>query len=190
MREPLSGRTMTGNAGRLLICAAVGFMCLVAALFIVASREEVTTSMPSPDGWMRAILVDRPNLPSIDRNFRVRIERVDGVAETVFTSPDEAPSGIGSERFLWSKDGTRLLLIGKRFWVRDGVKLRSGEVLYFLYDLRSEKAWCNSDCGYGGFEPFGMAELTGYNFGEALSLCEPESNDQPQGRAAPDQPDG
>ncbi len=98
----------------------------------------------------------------------MRIEEAGGASRTVFTSPDEPPSGIGQERFLWSKDGTRLLLVGKRFWVRDEAKPADGECLYFLYDVPSGRVWCNSD---KQGPPFGTAELAGYDFGEELTLA-------------------
>ena len=101
-------------------------------------------------------------------------------------SPDESPTGIGSERFLWSKDSKRLLLVGKCFWVREGVQLESGEFLYFLYDVPSGQVWCNSD--HRG-PPFGPNELAGYDFGESLTLKPmAKGNEQPQNRPSADRP--
>jgi len=94
-------------------------------------------------------------------------------------SPDESPLGIGSERFLWSADSKRVLLVGKRFWVREGVQLVGGEFLYFLYDVPSRQVWCNSD---SQGPPFGPNELAGYDFGESLTLRPvSESNERPRG---------
>ena len=128
---------------------------LLLAVLFAALRLEETTSLWSPDQRLRAVLLDRPHFPSVDRNFVVRIEETEGVSREVFMSPDESPSGIGSERFLWSKDSTRLLLVGKRFWVREGVQLESGEFLYFLYDVPSGQVWCNSDHRGPPFGPNG-----------------------------------
>jgi hypothetical protein len=167
---------------RRLIYAAV--VALVLAGLFAALRREETTSLLSPDQRLRAVLLDRPHFPSIDRNFVVRIEETEGVSRKVFMSPDESPTGIGSERFLWSKDSKRLLLVGKRFWVREGVQLESGEFLYFLYDVPSGQVWCNSD---RQGPPFGPNELAGYDFGESLTLKPvAQSNEQPQSSPSAD----
>jgi len=159
---------------------------LLLAVLFAALRLEETTSLASPDQRLRAVLLDRPHFPSVDRNFRVRIEETEGVSREVFMSPDESPTGIGSERFLWSKDSKRLLLVGKCFWVREGVQLESGEFLYFLYDVPSGQVWCNSD--HRG-PPFGPNELAGYDFGESLTLKPmAKGNEQPQNRPSADRP--
>jgi len=169
---------------RRLIYAAVVAL-LLAGVFAALRREE-TTSLLSPEQRLRAVLLDRPHFPSIDRNFVVRIEETEGVSRKVFMSPDEPPTGIGSERFLWSKDSKRLLLVGKRFWVREGVQLESGEFLYFLYDVPSGQVWCNSD---QRGPPFGPNELAGYDFGESLTLKPvAKSNEQPRSPRSADQP--
>jgi hypothetical protein len=146
--------------------ATVVLAFLLMALFVYAIRHEKTTSLLSPDNRLLAVLLDRPHSPSIDRNFEVHIEEVGGPSRKVFVSPDESPSGIGSERFLWSKDSKRVLLVGKRFWVREGVQLETGEFLYLLYDVPMHKVWCNSD--HEG-PPFGADELAGYDFGESFT---------------------
>jgi hypothetical protein len=139
-----------------------GFCMLVWAM----GTSTVTTSAVSPDGQYRAELLDR-KAHMIDRNFRVRVVDADGRPRIVFDSPDESPNGIGQERFLWSQDGQRLLLVGHRFWVRDGAELTNGELLYLLYDVESGAVWCNSD---QQGPPFDLAELEGYDFGETLTL--------------------
>lgn len=157
---------------RLLIGGAVVVACLTAA-WLLAPNRKVTTSMPSPDGRWEAELLDTEwgILPAIDRNFHVRIVRCDGDAQTVFMSPDQSPSSVGNERFLWSSDSTRLLVVGRRFYVRKSVRLKNDESLYFMYDLPSGQVWCNYDeqCGH---PTFGMADLSGYDFGEELLLAE------------------
>ena len=143
---------------------------LFAVLIIVLSildRREVTTSLLSPDKRLRAVLLDRPHSSAIDRNFEVRIEEAGAAPRTVWMSPDESPLGIGTERFLWSSDSKRLLVVGKTFWVRKGVELADGESLYFLYDVPSGQVWCNSD---SEGPPFGPQELAGHDFGESLTL--------------------
>ena len=152
---------------RWLICLATIVFLLVALLFLCALRQEETTSLLSPDNRRRAVLHDRPHSPSIDRNFEVRVEEVGEASYKVFSSPDESPLGIGSERFLWSKDSKTLLLVGRRFWGREGVQLETGEFLYLLYDVSTRKVWCNSDVQG---PPFGANELAERDFGEKLTL--------------------
>jgi hypothetical protein len=159
--------TMTRN----MTPTAIGFACMTAAGFMMLGirylqRPEITTSLRSPDQRLRAELVDRPHFPTIDRNFSLRIVGPDGSSRRIFTSPDESPSGVGTDRFFWSTDSKGLLLIGKRFWVRDGAQLDNGEFLYLLYDVPSGKIWCNSD---QRGPPFGPNELAGYDFGEPLT---------------------
>ena len=135
-----------------------------AAFFALITWPVVTTAATSPDGALRAEIVDR-RLHFSDRNFRLRIVDAKGQAKVVFRSPDESPGGTGQERLLWSSDGRRLLLIGRRFWVRGEAKLESGESLYLLYDVPSGRVWCNADVEG---TPFGEQELAGYDFGEEL----------------------
>jgi hypothetical protein len=135
----------------------------------------MTTSAASPDGQYRAELVDR-RIHTIDRNFRIRIMDSMGKSQVVFLSPDENPLKIGQERFLWSQDGKRLLLLGRGFWVRKGAELANGESLYFLWDAPSGHTWCNSD---QRGPPFDISELEGYDFGETLELKSVEEQSTP-----------
>jgi hypothetical protein len=149
-----------------LIIAVGLLIAFFAVMVAVLSLSAVTTAATSPDGTLRAEIVDR-RLHFIDRNFRLRIVDAAGKATVVFTSCDESPNGIGQERLLWSSDGRRLLLVGRRFWVRGDAKLKSGESLYLLYDVPSGRVWCNSD---QEGPPFGEKELADYDFGEVFVM--------------------
>src|SRR5215207_8625775 len=89
---------------------------------------SVTTTALSPDDQLQAALVEmQPRF--IDRNFTVRVGAAGAdplSLEPVFESPDEG-SPEGSERFIWSKDGEYVLLVGRHFAVDGTVRLRSGE---------------------------------------------------------------
>lgn len=160
-------RETSGKTRYWIILAAVAAIVLMfGGFFAILTPQQITTSLTSPDQKLRAVLLDA-RFHLIDRNFAVCIEETRGTSRRIFRSPDEAPSGIGSERFIWSKDGKRLLLVGSRFWARKGVELASGEHLYLLYDAPSGKVWCNSD-QVG--PPFRLDELKGYDFGEDLTL--------------------
>jgi len=157
----------TSGKTRYWVIAAVSLIVLLCGgVFAMFTPRHVTTSLMSPDQHLRAVLLDA-RLHGLDRNFAVCIEETGGDSRRIFGSPDEAPSGIGSERFIWSKDSKGLLLVGSRFYARKGVQLASGEHLYLLYDRPSGKVWCNSDM-IG--PPFGPDELKGYDFGEDLTL--------------------
>src|SRR5687768_6136278 len=84
------------------------YFAFFAGISAVLRWSAVTTAATSPDGTLRAEIVDR-RLHFIDRNFRLRIIDAVGQPTVVFTSPDENSSGIGQERLLWSSDGRRLL---------------------------------------------------------------------------------
>lgn len=128
-------------AAPLLLIALVA-VAVVAFQWILRDRTTVTSL--SPDDRVRARLVERPGW--IDRNFDVILERLDdGTKTVVFSSPDEGRPE-GSERFLWSRDGTMLLLVGRHFIVRPpSMALETGETVYLLYHLPSRRTWCNSE---------------------------------------------
>jgi hypothetical protein len=104
--------------------------------------ERMTLSRLSPDETFRASLSERA--VGFDRNFQIRIENlVTGARITVFRSPDEGKP-YGSERLIWSKDGTKLLLVGRHFFVKEDLFLDNGDQLYFLYEVPTGRSWCNS----------------------------------------------
>lgn len=105
--------------------------------------DRTTLTRLSPDETLRASLVE-PGWRGLDRNFQLRLEdRARGTTTTIFRSPDEGdPSG--TERLIWSKDGTKLLLVGRHFFVQDDLFLDNGDQAYLLYDLREKRAWLNA----------------------------------------------
>jgi hypothetical protein len=128
---------------------------------VVFGARAVTTAAPSPDGEQVAELVDR-RLSFGDRNFTVRLKsRWLGIVpwyRHMFESPDEQPSE-GTERFLWSKDGRYLLLLGKDFLVvRPEACLASGEWLYLLVDTTTNAVSSRAT----------IKDIAGTDFGESL----------------------
>jgi hypothetical protein len=104
--------------------------------------RRITLTNLSLDDTLQVIVVERPAF--IDRNFEVRVENINsGRESTVFRSPDEGRP-VGSERIVWSADGSRFLLVGRHFFVSDRGKLPSGEQAYLMMDLRSGRLWCNA----------------------------------------------
>jgi hypothetical protein len=128
--------------------------------------ERTTTTRLSPDETLRASLSEPPGL---DRNFMVRIENlVTGASRTIFRSPDEGgPSG--TERLIWSKDGTKLLLVGRHFFVKDDLFLDNGDQLYFLYDVPTGRGWWNSE-GLATSSPLKAEMVEGLEFTEPVRL--------------------
>ena len=102
-----------------------------------------TTSLNSPDDLLRIVLKERGTF--LDRNFDVLLESTDGriAAKRVFSSPDEGRP-IGSERFLWSNDGSHVLLVGRHFYVDPLIVAPNGETAYLLLRVRDGRQWCNA----------------------------------------------
>jgi hypothetical protein len=126
--------------------------------------ERTTTSRLSPDETFRASLTERSG-PA--RNFHLRIENlVNGESITAFRSPDEGGPP-GSERLIWARDGTKLLLVGRHFFVRDDLFLDNGDQLYFLYDLPTGRGWCNS-ANPGSWPPLAAGMIEGIEFTEPV----------------------
>lgn len=72
----------------------------------------IAVSAPSPDGQVVAELVETGLF--VDRHFLVRLTTYWlgflPVSREIYESPDEGPRG--GERFLWSRDGRHVLLVG------------------------------------------------------------------------------
>jgi hypothetical protein len=79
-----------------------------------------------------------------DRNFFLRLSDLgSGNATNIFYSPDEGCPI--DERIIWSRDGSRVLLVGREFCVDVNSILPDGQMLYLLYDLKSGNLKCNSN---------------------------------------------
>ncbi len=136
--------------------AGLGLGLVLARGAAAAVRMQTTQTSLSPDERFRVRILDH-GLPTIDRNFEVRVER-DGKETTIFYSPDQDPSSHGRERIVWSEDGKRFVILGRGFYVRDPPKSREEEVLYLMYDVDSGKLWCNAD-QQTAFPPFTCKDL-------------------------------
>jgi hypothetical protein len=138
-------------------------MGLVLARGLLALRMQTTQTSLSPDERHRARILDRPFM-WVDRNFEVRVERMDDHRETtIFRSPDEDPRP-GRERIARSEDGKRFVVFGPGFVVRDRPRSREEDVLYLMYDVDSGKLWCNSD-QQTAFPPFTCKDLPPMRWG-------------------------
>jgi len=110
--------------------------------------ERVTLTCLSPDDAVRVSVVERPSL--LDRNFELRLEHFGqgpGKAAVVFVSPDEGRPE-GSERIVWSADGSRFLLLGRHFYAKAAAPRLGAdrsEVAYLMYDLPTGRLWCNAE---------------------------------------------
>ena len=138
-----------------IIAALLGYaFCTVQT---VATRWDVTTSRLSPDGKYKIVLEE--STPFIDRNFRLVLHSKDSIEKhvVVFRSPDEGHP-IATERFVWSKDSNRFLLLGKNFYVHDNCKFPNGEIFYLMMDVSTNDGWCNAD-QLTSLPNFGIDEL-------------------------------
>ena len=109
----------------------VGGLVLLAKVFLGFST--VTASAAAPDGRLVVQLVDPGRL--MDRNFIIRLRGSSGWWRQVWASPDEDLPG--GERFVWSRDGRHVLLIGPKFFALPESCLASGEFLYLQLDTKT-----------------------------------------------------
>ena len=139
---------MWGNCVRwlLVLVAAIGGVWLGAAGTRLVGNDTTTRSL-SPDDVWRVSLVEISPKVNIDRDFTITLEELAHdrrpTQETLFKSPDEGRP-VGSERFIWSKDSTYVLLVGRRFTVAQDIAVGNGEQAYFLYHVPSKRSWCNA----------------------------------------------
>ncbi len=134
----------------------VGGLVLLAKLFLGVST--VTASAAAPDGRMVVQLVDPGRL--LDRNFIIRLRGSSGWWRQVWASPDEDLPG--GERFVWSRDGRHVLLIGPKFFALPESCLASGEFLYLDLDTKTGVVRNNATQSKG--PRFTLADLTGLEF--------------------------
>ena len=128
--------------------------------------ERMTTSRLSPDETLRASLIERP---AEDRRFQIRVENlVTGESSIVFRSPDEGQP-YGTERLIWSTDGTKLLLVGRHFFVKEDLFLNIGDQAFFLHDVPTGRGWCNSEAPVP-FPPLKAEMIEGVEFIEPVRL--------------------
>ncbi|HSL50634.1 MAG TPA: hypothetical protein VK878_16305 [Candidatus Deferrimicrobiaceae bacterium] len=142
-----------------LSALVIPFGGLVLLARLLLGLSTLTASAASPDGRMVVQLVDSGR-PFLDRNFSIRLRGPSGWWRHIWFSPDEgAPGG---ERFLWSRDGRHVLLIGPNFFARPESCLASGEFLYLHIDTRTGAVRSNATQSAG--PRFALADLAGVEF--------------------------
>lgn len=138
--------------GIVLFASLIGFAVRGCSIF----SWPVTVTSLSPDDQFRVTVVELPKW--IDRNFEVRLEKFGSrQVRTLFSSPDEG-GPIGSERLVWSVDGSCFLLLGRHFYISDKGKLAGGDQAYLMVDVLSGQVWCNAR-QQRHYPEFGIAEL-------------------------------
>lgn len=137
------------------ILAAALVVPLSRPIMDISERLRPTASALSPHGEYGISLIERPSL--LDRNFTVELANITtGERRVIFESPDEGRP-IGTERFVWSADGSRFLLLGRHFFVTDGI-LGNGEQAYLMVDVPTGRVWCNASQQHD-YPNFGLREL-------------------------------
>ena len=166
-----------------LIALGAGAGGFALGLWVASLGPRTTTSRLSPDETMRVRLVDFGPEHKLDRNFRIRLERLlTGEIETLYFSPDEPGNGHeGSERFIWSRDGTKVLLVGRHLDVREDLMLDNGDQAYWLYDIPLGRTWSNSELR-SNLDPLTADQLAGIEFTEPVIL-------KPRAKVDPDSPE-
>lgn len=139
----------------------IGVAVLSFYLGLSPARGRMTTMLLSPDEKQQVMLLER-SVPHIDRNFQIRLN-----GDIIFLSPDEGRPR-GSERFLWSRDSSNLLLVGRHFFIAKDldVELTTGESLYLLYNVPTQQIWCNAS--QVGNDRFDFEDIADIEFGESL----------------------
>jgi hypothetical protein len=130
----------------------------------MAGLPHVSVAERSPDRRSVAELYETDWF--VDRHFRVRVTTfwlgvIPVRRRVVFISPDEG--GRGGERFLWSRDGRHVLLVGPRLFTIDHACLASGDALYLLVDTHTWAVASNSSRPL--LRRFSMDDLAGIDFG-------------------------
>ncbi len=160
--------------------ALTGALAIVLLLFIGAGMAlfgvpHIAVSAPAPDGEVTAELVETAWL--LDRHFLVRLTTywlgVVPVTREIYDSPDEGPRG--GERFLWSRDGRHVLLVGTQLFAIDEACLASGEALYLLVDRLTGTLRSNAAQTRG--PRFRLEDLAGMDFGALLAAGSPTWHD-------------
>ena len=174
---------MTRRVFGALIAIGAGAGGFALGLWVASFGHRTTTSLMSPDETMRVRLVDFGPEFKLDRNFTIKLERrATGMVETVYHSYDEPGNGHeGSERFLWSKDGTKVLLVSRHLDVREDLFLDNGDQAYWLYDVAIGQTWSNSALRRD-LDPLTAEQLAGIEFTEPVIL-------KPRAKVDPDSPE-
>jgi len=134
---------------------------------------KITERKTSPDKNFEVVLMDaRFRILFSDRNFQVKVKKLGWFDsyKTVFVSPDE--NAFAQERFIWSKDNTKFLLVAKNLIIpsdnKENILLNTGEYLYLFYDLSSNQKWCN--CNSSLDKSFTFNDISNIEFLESLHL--------------------
>ncbi len=144
--------------GRLLV-VGLAFIAGFGLSSCAKTGREVTTTSLSPDERLRVRLIETSLSWAIDRNFVIELEDVKARTQTiVFQSPDEGRP-IGTERFVWSQDGTYCLLLGRHFYVKDEAKLSNGELAYWLLNTSTGEIRLNADQRSPTLSGFNVSDL-------------------------------
>ncbi len=172
----------------IIVGVSLAGMALVLGLMVRwVAEERVTTCRLSPDDTYRVWLVDLHVNFQLDRNFSIRLERLGQfkprqareITTLLRSSADEGKPE-GSERFIWSKDGTKILLVGRHFYVRHDLMLDNGDQVYFLHNLKSGQSWINAE-NETRLLPLTPSQLAGIEFTEPVIL-------KPRPKVDPDSP--
>jgi hypothetical protein len=174
-RDNRDGRDPFSRFSRLLHSSAL--MLLVAGWLIWGLLEwghgSIISSSVSPDGAARARVLLFP--AGIDINFEIQVQRVSGMVVEkplhLHYSGDQCSS---NGQFLWTKDGSRVLMIGPRFCVEKSGELPNGQKLFFMHDVRTGQSWCNGFTYRCEGQPsFSKADVAGLDWDHPSALDEP-----------------
>lgn len=151
-------------------------ICQLLPLFRWFSEATTTMSLSPDEKYCISLVELMPDNPfAIDRNFKIVLTRYRDFdkrpfeSQCLFNSPDEGRP-VGSERFVWSKDSSYVLLVGRHFFVESDIPVVGGEQAYYLYHVSSQRHWCNSKQSKGKNETLTEESLRQIEF--ALPVLE------------------
>ena len=158
-----------------LVVLTWSFASVVTSLF----ADYTSTMSVSPDEEHRIVLIElTPRLPRLDRNFKIVLETLGehGLgaigSELLFHLPD-SDTPVGTERFIWSKDSTYVLLVGKHFFVQPDLPISGGGQAFLLYHLPTRRSWHKKEQFLEGKPELTKEVLQGIEFEQPLGNMKP-----------------
>ena len=156
--------------GALAATGLIGFLLGFGSQSLFGEGEFRTTiTRLTPDEKARALLAgtDWPSQPY--RIVVIRLEAPLGQEPRTLYKSREQGLPAGTERLIWSRDGTWLLVVGRHFFVNEDLFLENGDQLFFLHHQPTGRSWSN-ETGEKDVPPLTPEQIQGIEFTEPVTL--------------------